>query len=124
MGLLSTHILDTMHGRPARGVRLELYAIAADGARTLITQTETNADGRTNAALLEGTSLRAGCYEIVFHLGDYFRREGGPVADPPFFNQVPVRFEIVDLDYHYHVPVIASPWTYSTYRGNPQSKVS
>ena len=124
MGLLSTHVLDTMHGRPARGVRLELYAVAPDGARTFVTKAETNADGRTDAALMEGESFRLGCYEIVFHLGDYFRRQGGPVADPPFFDLVPIRFELVDPDYHYHVPVIAAPWTYSTYRGNPASKVS
>jgi|ERR1043166_3199224 5-hydroxyisourate hydrolase len=124
MGLLSTHVLDTMRGQPARGVKLELYAVAADGTRTLVTQTETNADGRTDAALLEGESFHPGCYEIVFHLGDYFRRQGAPLADPPFFNQVPIRFELIDPDYHYHVPVVAAPWTYSTYRGNPASKVS
>ena len=124
MGLLSTHVLDTMHGRPAQGVVLELYALSAGGTRALITQTTTNADGRTDAALLEGAGFRPGCYEIVFHLGDYFRRQGGPVADPPFFDLVPIRFELVDADYHYHVPVIAAPWTYSTYRGNPASNVS
>ena len=124
MGLLSTHVLDTMRGQPARGVRLELYAVAANGTRTLVTQTETNADGRTDAALLKGASFQPGCYEIVFHLGDYFRRQGAQVANPPFFDLVPVRFELTDPDYHYHVPVIASPWTYSTYRGNPASKVS
>jgi 5-hydroxyisourate hydrolase len=124
MGLLSTHVLDTMRGRPAPGVLLELYAVAPDGTRRLVTQAETNADGRTDAALLEGKNFHLGCYEIVFHLGAYFRRQGAPVVEPPFFDLVPIRFELTDPDYHYHVPVIASPWTYSTYRGNPASKVS
>jgi 5-hydroxyisourate hydrolase len=124
MGLLSTHVLDTMRGRPAPGVQLELYAVAPDNTRTLLVRTSTNADGRTDAALLDESSFKPGCYEIVFHLGDYFRAAGAPVAEPPFFNLVPIRFDLIDPDYHYHVPVVASPWTYSTYRGNPASKVS
>ncbi len=123
-GLLSTHVLDTSRGQPARGVRLDLYSVSAAGERTLLTSTQTNASGRTDAALLQGDSLRLGCYELEFHLGEYFARMGDPVADPPFFDRVPVRIELTDPDYHYHVPVIAAPWTYSVYRGNPHSKVS
>lgn len=122
-GLLSTHVLDIERGTPAAGVRVELYAVASSGARRLIADTRTNADGRTDAPLLAGAAMVAGSYELLFHLGEYFharRREAGSV----FFDQVPVRFEIRDLDYHYHVPVVAAPWSYSTYRGNPASKVS
>jgi 5-hydroxyisourate hydrolase len=122
-GLLSTHVLDTEQGSPARGVRVELFRIDASGASERVAKAVTNADGRTDAALLSGDTMREGTYELVFHLGDYFharQREAGQA----FFDKVPVRFVIRDLDYHYHVPVVASPWAYCTYRGNPHSKVS
>jgi 5-hydroxyisourate hydrolase len=78
----------------------------------------TNADGRTDAPLLAGEAMRVGTYEIAFHVGDYFRGAGAVLADPPFLDVVPVRFSIADVDGHYHVPLLASPWAYSTYRGS------
>lgn len=122
-GLLSTHVLDIERGRPGAGVRVQLYRIGPDGTRTQLAETRTNEDGRTDAPLLAGAAMRPGTYELVFHLGEYFhaRRRGSGAA---FFDDVPVRFVISDLDYHYHVPIVAAPWSYSTYRGNPFSKVS
>jgi hydroxyisourate hydrolase len=109
MGRLTTHVLDTARGRPAAGLEIELRR---DG-RTLRRVT-TNADGRTDGPLLEGEELVPGVYELVFAVGDYFAE----AADPPFLGQVPVRFGIADADAHYHVPLLASPWAYSTYRGS------
>lgn len=122
-GLLSTHVLDTERGTPGRGVRVELFRLSSSGVRERLVEATTNADGRTDGPLLAGDTLLAGTYELVFHLGEYFhatRRTGGDA----FFDQVPVRFVVADLDYHYHVPIVAAPWSYSTYRGNPFSKVS
>lgn len=113
-GKLTTHILDTAHGVPAAGVLIELWR---EGQK--IAQSTTNADGRTDRPLLEGEALLAASYELVFHIGDYFaRRSGGDSNQPPFLNQVPVRFTIADPNSHYHVPLLASPWAYSTYRGS------
>jgi 5-hydroxyisourate hydrolase len=117
MGRLSTHVLNTVHGRPAAGVAIELYAIA-DVGRSLITRAITNADGRTDAPLMSGEGFRAGAYELVFHVGDYFRGLGMPLADPPFLDRVPIRFALAEPDGHYHVPLLVSPWSYSTYRGS------
>jgi 5-hydroxyisourate hydrolase len=117
-GRLSTHALDTARGRPAAGLRVELFRLdPASGERTSLTTTRTNADGRTDAPLLEGEELEATTYEIVFDVGEYFAAEVG-VSDPPFLGQVPVRFGIADASAHYHVPLLASPWSYSTYRGS------
>jgi len=118
MGRLTTHVLDTAGGRPAAGLRVELFAIAPDGTATLLDERTTNADGRTDGPLLEGPALRAGRYELRFHLADYFRAVGTPLADPPFLEVVPIRFGVADPDAHYHVPLLASPWSYSTYRGS------
>lgn len=123
MGRLSTHVLDVATGRPARGVAIELRRLAPDGAAEPLTRAVTNADGRTDAPLLAGGDLRAGSYEITFHVGGYFRAQaaaGGTagLADPPFLDQVPVRFGIADPDGHYHVPLLVTPWSYSTYRGS------
>ena len=117
MGRLSTHVLDTVHGRPARGVAIELYALEGEGRR-LVGRVETNADGRTDAPLMAGESYRPGVYELVFHVGAYFRSLGTAVADPPFLDQVPIRFAMAEPDGHYHVPLLVSPWSYSTYRGS------
>ena len=117
MGRLSTHVLDTVHGRPAAGVAIELYAVAGD-SRRLVTRARTNPDGRTDAPLMAGEGFRAGEYELVFHVGDYFRGLGVPLAEPPFLDRVPVRFALADPDGHYHVPLLVSPWSYSTYRGS------
>ncbi len=117
MGRLSTHILDTVNGRPAAGVRVVLHRLEGE-ARVPVTEARTNADGRTDAPLMTGEAMRAGTYELAFHIGDYFRGLGTPLADPPFLDLVPVRFSIADAAGHYHVPLLASPWAYSTYRGS------
>ena len=119
MGRLSTHVLDVASGNPARGVALELRRLAPDGAVELLAETVTNKDGRTDVPLLADAGFQAGSYEIVFHVGDYFRAQGtAGLADPPFLDQVPLRFGIADPDGHYHVPLLVSPWSYSTYRGS------
>lgn len=118
MGRLTTHVLDTAHGRPAGGLRIELFALGADGAARPVKAVTTNADGRTDAPLLEGDDLAAGVYELRFHAGDHFRRLGAALPDPAFVDVVPVRFGIADPDGHYHVPLLVSPWSYSTYRGS------
>lgn len=117
MGRLSTHVLDTVNGRPAAGVRITLDWIAPDGSRSRVTETRTNADGRTDAALLTGT-LTIGSYELTFGIGDYFRGLGTTLPEPAFLGEVPIRFSIAEPEGHYHVPLLASPWSYSTYRGS------
>jgi 5-hydroxyisourate hydrolase len=119
MGRLTTHVLDTAQGKPAAHVGLELRALGRDGTPgALLCQTQTNEDGRTDAPLLEGADLHAGRYELTFALGDYFAGQPLAVADPAFLDRVPVRFGVSDPDAHYHVPLLASPWAYSTYRGS------
>ena len=117
MGRLSTHVLDLAHGKPARGVRIELFAVEGEGRRTLVGAV-TNAGGRTDAALLVGEGYRPGAYALLFHAGEYFRGLGAPLADPPFLDLVPIRFTLAEPDGHYHVPLLVSPWSYSTYRGS------
>ncbi|MGD0723815.1 MAG: hydroxyisourate hydrolase [Roseiarcus sp.] len=118
MAGLSTHVLDTVRGGPAEGVAIELWAIDADGVRREIVRTTTNADGRTDAPLIDAAAARVGTFELVFHLGDYFRRSGARIAEPPFLDAIPIRFSVADPKAHYHVPLLASPWAYSTYRGS------
>ena len=113
MGRLTTHILDTAIGRPAAGVRVVLRR---DGQS--LAEVVTNADGRTDKPLLDGAAFKPGRYELTFHVGDYFRRRGAALADPPFLDCVPIRFSIADAHAHYHVPLLCSPWSYSTYRGS------
>lgn len=108
-GRLTTHVLDTARGRPAAGVEIELARLDG-GGRTPLARARTNADGRTDAPLAE--ALRAGVYELVFAVGDYFGEEAR------FLDLVPVRFTVADPDAHYHVPLLCSPWAYSTYRGS------
>jgi len=117
MGRLSTHVLDTHSGRPAAGVTIELFAISAEGER-LIKRAVTNADGRTDALLLAGDAYAPGVYELRFHVGAYFRANGVTLPDPPFIDVAPVRFGMAGADGHYHVPLLCSPWSYSTYRGS------
>jgi 5-hydroxyisourate hydrolase len=117
MGRLTTHVLDTASGKPATGMRIDLAVLEPSGARHLKT-IHTNADGRTDAPLLADESMRAGNYELVFHVGDYFRSRGSALADPPFLDRVPVRFGIADTAANYHVPLACSAWSYSTYRGS------
>ena len=116
-GRLTTHVLDTARGRPAAGVAVELARLGADGGRSVLARTHTNADGRTDHPLLEGEELTPGVYELVFAIGAYFAG-WAPAGDPAFLDRVPVRFGIADADEHYHVPLLASPWAYSTYRGS------
>ncbi|HSK42017.1 MAG TPA: hydroxyisourate hydrolase [Arenibaculum sp.] len=119
MGRLTTHVLDTAHGRPAAGMRIGLYRIRADdGTPVLMTETTTNPDGRADAPLLQDGELVAGVYELRFAAGDYFRALGVPLPEPPFVDLVPIRFGIADPDGHYHVPLLVSPWAFSTYRGS------
>jgi 5-hydroxyisourate hydrolase len=117
MGRLSTHVLDTVNGRPAAGVAVELFALEGQ-ERRLVARTATNADGRTDAPLMAGEAFRTGTYELVFHVGDYFRSAGTRTAEPPFLDLVPVRFTLAEADGHYHVPLLVSAWSYSTYRGS------
>jgi 5-hydroxyisourate hydrolase len=118
-GWLSTHVLDTAHGQPAAGMRVELWRLADDGAgRDLLVSVQTNGDGRTDAPLLAEGALRRGIYELVFFVGDYFRAHDHAAPSPAFLDRVPVRFGVADPDAHYHVPLLTSPWAYSTYRGS------
>ncbi len=116
MGRLTTHVLDTARGVPAAGMSIELFSL--EGTRTRLKSVVTNKDGRTDAPLLEGDALKAGRYELVFAVAAYFRAAGLNLADPPFLDEVPVRFAIADPAAHYHVPLLASPWSYTTYRGS------
>ncbi|WP_414832044.1 hydroxyisourate hydrolase [Afifella sp. YEN Y35] len=113
-GRLTTHVLDTAAGRPASGLRIELFDAAGEKLR----EVSTNADGRCDAPLLEGSDFKAGRYELLFHVGDYFRGSGVDLPDPAFLDVVPVRFGIADPGTHYHVPLLVSPYGYSTYRGS------
>ena len=117
MGKLTTHVLDTAHGRPGAGIRIELHAIDGE-ARRLLKQATTNDDGRCDAPLLEGDALTAGEYELVFHAGDYFSALGVALPEPRFVDRVVLRFGVADAGSHYHVPLLVSPWSYSTYRGS------
>jgi 5-hydroxyisourate hydrolase len=115
MGRLTTHILDTAHGCPAADVEIRLYAI--DGDRTLVASAVTNPDGRSDEPLLDGDAMRTGTYELEFDIGAYFSSRGLDLGKPAFLDTVVIRFS-VQSDAHYHVPLLASPWSYSTYRGS------
>ena len=117
MGRLSTHVLDNANGKPARGVAIELFAVDGGNRRSVL-RTVTNADGRTDSPLMTGEAFRPGSYELVFEVGAYFKALGTPTADPPFLDSVPVRFTIAEPEGHYHVPLLVTPWSYSTYRGS------
>jgi len=117
MGRLSTHVLDTASGKPAAGLEIRLYALHGD-ERRLLKSTITNADGRTDVPLLTGDELIAGVYELVFCAGDYHRAQGETLASPPFLDEIAVRFGVADPAAHYHVPLLLSPYSYSTYRGS------
>jgi len=117
VGRLTTHVLDTAHGRPGTGMAVTLYRRAGDRYESIKSVT-TNADGRVDAPLLEGDALSAGRYRLVFAAGAYFRRLGVALPDPPFVDQVAIDFGVADPAAHYHVPLLVSPWSYSTYRGS------
>jgi 5-hydroxyisourate hydrolase len=113
-GYLTTHVLDTARGLPAQGVTITLDRVEADGTRTRLAQTRTNADGRTDAPILPKDGFATGDYELVFHAGDYLRAHGAPDT---FLDLVPLRFRMAE-EAHYHVPLLLSPFGYSTYRGS------
>ena len=115
MGRITTHVLDTAAGRPAAGLKVILTRL--DGTPAVVSEAVTNADGRCDKPLLEGAAFAAGRYEIMFHVGDYFRHSGVALPDPPFLDLVPLRFGVTE-DTHYHVPLLVSPYAYSTYRGS------
>ena len=117
MGKLSTHVLDIGSGKPGVGVALELYFVEATG-KTLLKSTTTNQDGRCDAPLLDGASLKVGQYELVFAAGDYFDSQGLTLPSPKFIDRVTLAFGIADASQNYHVPLVVSPWAYSTYRGS------
>ncbi|HHP7246161.1 MAG TPA: hydroxyisourate hydrolase [Elainellaceae cyanobacterium] len=118
-GKLTTHVLDTVKGRPAPGMTVELWSLdLKSGERILLTSIITNTDGRTDRPLLENAELVCGVYELVFVVGQYFAHYMTDLPNPPFLNRVPIQFGIADADAHYHVPLLASPWSYSTYRGS------
>lgn len=114
MARLSTHVLDTSIGRPAQGVAIRLHRIEGE-TMTLVAQATTNADGRTDAPLLTGAAFRTGTYQLNFDVAAYFTGRG--IASP-FLDTVPIRFIIADPEGHYHVPLVVTPWSYSTYRGS------
>lgn len=116
-GRLTTHVLDTASGRPAAGMAIELHIVEPQGPR-LLAQVRTNADGRCDAPLLSGNALKKGRYELRFHVADYFRAADANLPDPPFLDIVPLAFGVADPEGHYHVPLLVSPWSYSTYRGS------
>ncbi len=115
MGRLTTHVLDTARGKPGAGVQVKLFSL--DGGRHLVASAVTNADGRTDAPLLDAGTFRDGCYEIEFGVGRYFADSGLDQGEPPFLGDVVVRCAL-QADQNYHVPLLVSPWSYSTYRGS------
>ena len=114
---LSTHVLDTAHGCPAHGMKIELWSLAS-GKHKLLKAVQTNPDGRTDAPLLSADEMAVGEYEIIFHVGEYFAGKPGAAPGRRFLELVPVRFGIADATASYHVPLLCSPWAYSTYRGS------
>ena len=114
MGKLTTHVLDLASGIPAAGMRVELFGAGAD----LLATGRTNQDGRLTQPLLDESRLRVGSYGLTFHVAEYFRARGVQLADPPFLDEVTVRFAVADPSQNYHVPLLVSPWSYSTYRGS------
>ncbi|MGI0491614.1 hydroxyisourate hydrolase [Alkalinema pantanalense CENA528] len=119
MGKLTTHVLDTAQGCPAAGVPLQLWRYDREsGDRQLLAKAVTNLDGRTDVPLLINEQLKVGFYEIIFFVKDYFDRQPLNLPDLPFLTEVPVRFTISDPDANYHIPLLVSPWSYTTYRGS------
>ncbi|HEX5645107.1 MAG TPA: hydroxyisourate hydrolase [Erythrobacter sp.] len=113
MGRLTTHVLDTARGKPAAGLKIDLYA-----NNTILKSVVTNSDGRTGEPLLEGKDFGDGIYELRFHAGDYLKTQGASLPEPFFLDVIPIRFGIADASQHYHVPLLLSPFGYSTYRGS------
>ncbi|MGW5959569.1 2-oxo-4-hydroxy-4-carboxy-5-ureidoimidazoline decarboxylase [Methylorubrum thiocyanatum] len=117
-GRLSTHVLDTVTGRPAAGVAVELAELVGPDESVIVARAVTNADGRTDAPLIGGRPVPIAAYELRFHIGEHFRRGGLALPEPAFLDMVPIRFGVAEPEGHYHVPLVASPWSYQTYRGS------
>jgi len=117
MGRLTTHVLDLMNGAPAVGMTIELTAVDSSALRPVV-RTTTNRDGRCDAALLEGERFTAGVWQLEFHVAEYFKSRGVPLAKLPFLDIVTVRFGVASPEQSYHVPLLVTPWSYSTYRGS------
>jgi 5-hydroxyisourate hydrolase len=117
MGRLTTHVLDTAQGVPAERVEFGLFRIE-NGLRTEVVRGKTNSDGRVDAPLLEGDAFLAATYELAFDIGNYFHHQPLDVTEPPFLDIVTIRFTVVNASEHFHVPLLVSPWSYSTYRGS------
>jgi 5-hydroxyisourate hydrolase len=118
-GKLTTHVLDIAQGRPADHMAIELWLFDPISAqKTLLKTTNTNSDGRTDIPLLVDEELKVGVYELVFAVGEYFAQHLDNLPNPPFLARVPIQFGIADPTAHYHVPLLTSPWSYSTYRGS------
>ena len=117
-GRLSTHVLDTHGGTPAEGIPIELWELSRDGADRLVARTVSNKDGRTDAPLIGGRPLPIGTYELRFATAAYYRARGVALAEPAYLDVVPIRFSIAEPEGHYHVPLVMTPWSYSTYRGS------
>lgn len=118
MGQLTTHILDTTCGKAAAGVHIQLFRLSEAGQRQALMQTHSNADGRCDAPLLSGEAFVSGQYELEFAIGDYFAANGVPLSEPRFLDVVVLRFGIAEEGSHYHVPLLVTPYSYSTYRGS------
>ena len=117
MGRLSTHVLDAASGRPAAGMRID-FSVLEYGAWRLVKSVRTNADGRTDEPLMAEEAMRTGEFRLLFFVADHFRAQGVALPAPPFLDRVPLRFGFADRDAHYHVPLLCTPWSYSTYRGS------
>ena len=117
MGRLSTHVLDTVSGKPAVGMRID-FAVLEGGEWKLVKTLRTNADGRTDEPVMAADAMRTGEFRLLFYVADHFRAQGVALAEPPFLDRVPLSFGIADRDAHYHVPLLCTPWSYSTYRGS------
>ncbi|HXV39373.1 MAG TPA: hydroxyisourate hydrolase [Steroidobacteraceae bacterium] len=117
MGRLTTHVLDQVSGMPAAGMTVELVALEG-GRRRPVVQLATNRDGRCEGPLVEGERFTAGIWQLEFHVATYYRMQGVALPDPPFLDVVTIRFGVADATHHYHVPLLVTPWSYSTYRGS------
>ncbi len=115
-GFLTTHVLDTARGLPAAGMKIDLFSLT--GGRKILRSMVTNSDGRTDGPILPAGEFATGTYELVFHAGAYLDAIGAPPEDPRFLDEIPIRFGISDGQSHYHVPLLISPFGYSTYRGS------
>jgi 5-hydroxyisourate hydrolase len=118
-GQLTTHVLDTAQGKPAQNMQITLWRVDRQlGEKMFLMSAKTNQEGRTDSPLLMDLTIQIGIFELLFGVGEYFARFNLPLSDPPFLGEVPIRFSIADVTAHYHVPLLVSPWSYSTYRGS------